>query len=155
MMIEIWVNIGSGNGLVPDGTKPLPEPMLTSHRWTSVAFIWEGFFSECPSYLLCVTSLNILILFWKLMPHLTGANELILSSCWNLQRVSITQCISMVQCKTAITPLLTHWSDCSLALNHWYDVSHKIYASFCFALLCFAYINIVSINLVHLPMSLW
>ena len=22
------VNMGSGNGLVPDGTKPLPEPML-------------------------------------------------------------------------------------------------------------------------------
>ena len=26
---QIWVNIGSGNGLLPDGTKPLPEPMLT------------------------------------------------------------------------------------------------------------------------------
>ena len=24
-----WVNIGSGNGLLPDSTKPLPEPMLT------------------------------------------------------------------------------------------------------------------------------
>ena len=23
------VNIGSGNGLLPDGTKPVPEPMLT------------------------------------------------------------------------------------------------------------------------------
>ena len=29
---EIWVNIGSGNGLLPDGTKPLPEPMLTYHQ---------------------------------------------------------------------------------------------------------------------------
>ena len=27
-----WVNIGSGNGLMPDGTKPLPEPMLTYHQ---------------------------------------------------------------------------------------------------------------------------
>ena len=26
MATEIWVNIGSGNGLLPDGTKPLPEP---------------------------------------------------------------------------------------------------------------------------------
>ena len=26
------VNIGSGNGLLPDGTKPLPEPMLTYHQ---------------------------------------------------------------------------------------------------------------------------
>ena len=24
-----WVNIGSGNGLVPSGNKPLPKPMLT------------------------------------------------------------------------------------------------------------------------------
>ena len=30
-MIEDWENIGSGNSLLPDGTKPLPEPMLTSH----------------------------------------------------------------------------------------------------------------------------
>ena len=29
METEIWVNIGSGYGLVPDGTKPLTEPMLT------------------------------------------------------------------------------------------------------------------------------
>ena len=32
----IWwhrtVNIGSGNGLLPDGTKPLPELMLTYHQ---------------------------------------------------------------------------------------------------------------------------
>ena len=26
----------------------------------------------------------------------------------------------MVQHKTAVTPLLVHWSYCSLALNHWY-----------------------------------
>ena len=30
MALQTWVNIGSGNGLVPDGTKPLPEPMLTN-----------------------------------------------------------------------------------------------------------------------------
>ena len=29
MMTKIWVNVGSGSGLLPDGTKPLPEPMLT------------------------------------------------------------------------------------------------------------------------------
>ena len=28
----ILVNTGSGNGLLPDGTKPLPEPMLTYHQ---------------------------------------------------------------------------------------------------------------------------
>ena len=25
MATEIWVNIGQGNGLLPDGIKPLPE----------------------------------------------------------------------------------------------------------------------------------
>ena len=29
MVTQIWVNIDSGNGLLPDGTKPLSEPMLT------------------------------------------------------------------------------------------------------------------------------
>ena len=32
-------NTGSGNGLLPDSTKPLPEPMLTHHQKGSVAFI--------------------------------------------------------------------------------------------------------------------
>ena len=32
MVTQIWVNIGSGNGLLPDGSKPLPEPMLTYHQ---------------------------------------------------------------------------------------------------------------------------
>ena len=35
-MYEIYKNyqfkIGSGNDLLPDGTKPLPEPMLTYHQ---------------------------------------------------------------------------------------------------------------------------
>ena len=26
------VNLGSGNGLLPDDTKPLPEPMSTYHQ---------------------------------------------------------------------------------------------------------------------------
>ena len=35
METEIWVNIGSGNDLLPDGTKPLPDPMLTFHNLKS------------------------------------------------------------------------------------------------------------------------
>ena len=30
--------------------------------------------------------------------------------------------ILMVQCKTAVSPLLMQWRYCSLALNHWYNV---------------------------------
>ena len=32
-----------------------------------------------------------------------------------------TAMLSMAYCKTAVTPLLTHWSYCSLALSHGYD----------------------------------
>ena len=32
MVTKIWVNIGSRNGLLPDGTKQLPDPMLTYHQ---------------------------------------------------------------------------------------------------------------------------
>ena len=32
------------------------------------------------------------------------------------------RCIDMDQCKTAATPLLTHWSYCSLSLGHWCEV---------------------------------
>ena len=32
MEMQMAVNTGSGNGLLPDGTKPLPEPMLTYHH---------------------------------------------------------------------------------------------------------------------------
>ena len=66
MVTEIWVNIGSGNDLLPNGTKPLPEPMLTYHQWGSVAFTWEQFhswsaeaailYNESENYTLNVTA---------------------------------------------------------------------------------------------------
>ena len=41
---SIWldnsVNIGCGNGMLPDGTKPLLEPMLTYYQWGQVTIIW-------------------------------------------------------------------------------------------------------------------
>ena len=33
---------------------------------------------------------------------------------------------SMAQCKTAVTPLLTHWSYWSLALSHWNDDTKQL-----------------------------
>ena len=68
MATQIRVNIGSGNGLLPEGTKPLPELMLTSHLWGSVAFTWEQIHSER------------LIIFPRLLAHLLGVNELIMWS---------------------------------------------------------------------------
>ena len=39
MATEILFNIGSDNGLLPDGTKPLAEPMLTYSKYGPVTFI--------------------------------------------------------------------------------------------------------------------
>ena len=38
-------NFGSVNGLLPDSTKSLSEPMLGG----CVAFTWKQFLNECPS----------------------------------------------------------------------------------------------------------
>ena len=47
---QICVNIGSGNGLLPDGTKPLPEPMLTDHHWSPVTFISGQYHQRCLNH---------------------------------------------------------------------------------------------------------
>ena len=47
---RVLVNIGSGNGLLPDGTKPLPEPMLTNHHWNLVTFISGRFHKRCLNH---------------------------------------------------------------------------------------------------------
>ena len=38
----IWANISLGNALLPDGTKPLPEP-IQINQWGCVAFIGGQF----------------------------------------------------------------------------------------------------------------
>ena len=37
MPLDLTVNIGSGNSLVPSGNKPLPEPMLIQ----TIVAIWR------------------------------------------------------------------------------------------------------------------
>ena len=56
-MQYIWTNIGSGNVLFPDGTKPLTEPMLTtisSVKWNSS----EGNFTRYLSSINMITTWN-------------------------------------------------------------------------------------------------
>ena len=43
MATGIWVKIGSGNALLPEGPKPLPESMLTDHQWSPVTVILGQF----------------------------------------------------------------------------------------------------------------
>ena len=64
----------SGSTLVPDGTKPLPEPMLTYHQQGPVAFIWEQFHKETFQPLITKIGLKITQLIFQF--NLPGANEL-------------------------------------------------------------------------------
>ena len=39
--LEIFVNTGSGNGLMPDGMKPLPQVDLNTHDINPKFFLWN------------------------------------------------------------------------------------------------------------------
>ena len=43
-MSWILVNTGLGNGLLPDGSKPLPKPVLT---YQQVSFTYDQFYKKC------------------------------------------------------------------------------------------------------------
>ena len=74
MATWIWVNIGLGNGLLPDGTKSLPEPLLTWYRWGSVAFNWEQFSINCSKS--SIGKIYWKIIHLRLLSNLPGDNEL-------------------------------------------------------------------------------
>ena len=42
MVTQFWVNIGTGNGLLSDSTKPLPEPILTPHNDLISEVLWHS-----------------------------------------------------------------------------------------------------------------
>ena len=75
---QIWVNIGWGNGLLLDGTKPLPQPMWTYVRKTQ----WhssdsEGNFIQVIHQLAITTStVSLEISYQQFHSNLPGANEL-------------------------------------------------------------------------------
>ena len=62
-----WINIGSGNGLLPLGSKPLPEPMLTdqSHHMASISV------NELITTKLCccMSTLELLLIQSNTTPH--------------------------------------------------------------------------------------
>ena len=49
MATQILVNIGSGNGLLPDGTKPLPAPMLIYRKYGPMTLSKDNFFRDTPA----------------------------------------------------------------------------------------------------------
>ena len=84
------VNIGSGNGLLLDCTKPLPETILTYLQWGSEISIWGQFHNKylyhqslklgaiLKEFLrISILDMSLKIINWKLQLHLPGANEFI------------------------------------------------------------------------------
>ena len=71
---QIYVNIGSSNDLLPDGTKPLPQPMLTSSEGSSGVLV-RSISYELLKNQIHEVSLKIALL--KSFPFLPGPNELI------------------------------------------------------------------------------
>ena len=101
MISEIWVKIGLlHNGLVPDGTKPLPD--LSSIQG-SVAFTWEQFHKKC-SWIL-INNMCSKIKLSKLRPHFQGDNELKHSIDW-----CMTEARQHCSLSSLICPCLYKWS---------------------------------------------
>ena len=75
------MNIGSGNGLLPDSTKPLP--ILVYHQWDPLTITWGQSQSSIIKVTLKITCL-------KFHSNLTRANELMtLFLCNNLGPITI------------------------------------------------------------------
>ena len=60
MTVLNWVYKSSSNDLLPDGTKPLPEPMFTYHQRGPVTITWGQFLERYLSH-------HLLQLAWKLL----------------------------------------------------------------------------------------
>ena len=114
---QIWVNIGTGSGLMPDGIKLLPEPVFTFHYWgihLRTIMQWMHNLLFC-----CIISLKIILL--RLLTHLPGARGLIrinvvglsLTHWSQYKMVSISQTIfsyAFSWKKTYEFRLTFHWS---------------------------------------------
>ena len=75
MATDIGVNIGSGNGLLPDGTKPLPEPVLTDHQQSPGSDILiRAISQEMPQT--SISKVHLKITYLKFHSNFPGANEL-------------------------------------------------------------------------------
>ena len=149
MVSYILVTIDSGDGLLPVGIKPLVEPMLTYSKLNILKYIWikislNTVWGTC----ICVIKSNQTVCFenghqfiqasLSKYPYgdiingcvqdcsisIANAQE-IPQSCTKPQILSPTNTL-MAKCKAAVTPLLTHWSYCSLPLSHRYMVVKMI-----------------------------
>ena len=96
----IWVNIGSGNGLLSDGTMQLTKPMLT-YNLCSPMTITPGPEIPQPS----VTNFSLNITYLKFHSNLTGANELTL---YHNAKLPSSAVISVISCQILYSQQTRH-----------------------------------------------
>ena len=95
MAAEIWGNIDSGNGLLPDGTKPLPE-VRTNVDLPSVRSIGIHLSTILQEKLHpSITKISWKITFLEFILNLPGANELRVKYQW-LLGILMTFCLALV-----------------------------------------------------------
>ena len=70
----IWVNIGSGNGFLLTGTKPLPEPMLINHPVRYCGMHMRAISQEL--HRISITDLSLKITNLRSQMHILGAGGL-------------------------------------------------------------------------------
>ena len=75
MMTQISTNFGSGNGMLPDSTKPFPEPMLIISEVLSHSPV--GSLQEMSHF--SILDMNLKITSLRPQWHLPGANELMIT----------------------------------------------------------------------------
>ena len=71
MATKIWVSnyIGLGNGLLQDGTKPLPHPILIYYQWWH---LHASSFTGSPAHIvISIHQMNFKITHLRLLPHLS------------------------------------------------------------------------------------
>ena len=122
LVIQIWINIGSGNGLLPDGTKPLPILMLTNRKWGLVA---DGNFTGNAQdriwKWLCITAISARGQWVKAIPVQPSKLAQILGGCLFYWVPSVRRM------KAAITLSYKHLQP--LSLKHHKTTLHKAQTS--------------------------
>ena len=73
LVTEVLVNIDRGKGVLPDGTKPLPEPMLTDHQWCPSDTHIRTISQEMPQP--SIHRIRLKITYINFHSNFPGANE--------------------------------------------------------------------------------
>ena len=142
------VNIGSGNGLVPDSTKPLPESVLIYHQW-----LWDTDLrpTSLEMRYISIPKMTLKNTFAALLSYLPVANELSwiyaptadtnVYTCdhlWGMNAtVSVRTSVYTSSCRTTcrLSVSFGWFSDC-LECPHWSVLALKVQHVWTFASVC-------------------